>query len=240
MCGILALYCDEEIDNNTNNRFEKSLNQLFHRGPDSQGISRFDKCILGSTRLMIVDKDNLSNMPMASSQRAVSIIFNGMIYNYKELRKYLSECGCEFRTNSDTEVILNSYIRWGRGFEKYLQGMWAFVIWDDQKKILLASRDRYGLKPLYFKNQSGTRFTFCSEIRAMRGLNDSAKSINSEKVNDYLRSGNLAKNMLDTFYADVNEFPPSHSLILHNDKEEFYKYYEPSVKSFEGTALLMT
>ena len=145
------------------------ISHLEHRGPNGKGnFSTYnDLLALGHTRLSIFDLTDFGQQPMHYRDR-FTITFNGAIYNFLELQHELISKGHIFKSKSDTEVILASYAEWGTDFVHRLNGMWAFAIWDDLQKSLFLSRDRFGVKPLYYHFSKGNSFTFASEIHAFK------------------------------------------------------------------------
>jgi len=143
MCGILFSL------NNPVHELENAFKTLFKRGPDHQEFISFDNVCIGHTRLKIIDLESVSNQPLKSYCNRYSIVFNGEIYNYQELRGLLLSSGYIFNTNSDTEVILNLFIMKGKEMFLYMRGMFAFLIWDNYKKEAFLGRDSSGIKPLY-------------------------------------------------------------------------------------------
>lgn len=163
MCGIFAYAGNKKIN------IEASLSELAHRGPDHTGSFADQNVTLGHCRLSIIDTDERSNQPMTSASGCLTIVFNGEIYNYAELRDSLIGEGLTFRTKGDTEVILNGYEHHGIKFFDRLRGMWAFVIYDHKKNTLVAARDPFGIKPLYY-GHFGESIYFTSEIRALKKI----------------------------------------------------------------------
>ena len=178
MCGISGIINTQNEINEELNLMTSSLN---HRGPDSNGtfITKIDSTYigLGHTRLSILDLTEAGHQPM--SIRNVSISFNGEIYNFLEIRKELELLGQNFQSNSDTEVILRSYLQWGidKTLSK-LNGMFAFALVDEISKEMFLCRDRLGVKPLYFSTQEGL-FLFGSEIKAILNYSQFAKNIDN-------------------------------------------------------------
>lgn len=161
MCGILGY-----INRNTEKDFFlKALNALSHRGPDGYGIWQEETVSLGHRRLAIIDTSEAAAQPMHANNRYV-LVFNGEIYNYTELKQELKKEGVNFKTNSDSEVLLQAYVRWGSLCLQKLNGMWAFAIWDKQERSLFLSRDRMGKKPLFYAEINGA-FIFASEMKAI-------------------------------------------------------------------------
>ena len=128
---------------------------------------------LGHRRLSIIDLSTAANQPMADPSGQVVLVYNGELYNYRELREGLCKRGHQFTTNSDTEVLLHAYLEYGETFLATLQGMFAFAIWDKRTRTLLLARDRVGIKPLYYSVTGGT-LRFASEVKALLALDDSS------------------------------------------------------------------
>lgn len=162
MCGIFVT-TDQEFDT------PEVVRRLKHRGPDSQGIDTVGDVVFGHARLSIIDPTERSNQPFVSRSGKTTLVFNGEIYNYRELRGYLEGQGVAFRTEGDTEVVVEGYEREGAAFFNRLRGMWAFVLYDSSADTLVASRDPFGIKPLFYTLQNGNAF-FVSELKALRGL----------------------------------------------------------------------
>ena len=163
MCGILGtLPCDKN-----KNRFRKALDTLTHRGPDDSGVWSDDKSItLGHRRLSILDLSKDGHQPMHYANGRYTIIYNGEIYNFIEIKNELLKKGYNFRSTSDTEVIIAAYIEWRENCLLKFNGMWALAIWDSANKELFISRDRFGKKP-FFYSIIGNRFVFASEMKAI-------------------------------------------------------------------------
>lgn len=162
VAGVLTRFDEKHLDVR---ECESLTDAITHRGPDSRGIWSFNKISLGSVRLAIVDPVVESNQPMKSKDGRFILVFNGEIYNYELIRQELIQSGIVFQTKSDTEVVLESFIKWGvNSFEKF-NGMWSIAIWDNFEEYLTCSRDRYGKKPFYWALDSG-KFAFSSEIKS--------------------------------------------------------------------------
>lgn len=184
--------------------------------------------ILAHRRLSIIDLSEAGHCPMSDAEGKVWIVYNGEIYNYIELRSELSNAGYKFRSGSDTEVIINSYLRWGTECLNRFNGMWAFAIWDDRKKILFMARDRFGVKPLYFSAEKDY-FAFSSELKPLACYKDFKVSICRKKIPFYLIYGNRL-NTNDTYLEGINSLPASHYLIYENGKLKTVKYYEVAIR----------
>jgi asparagine synthase (glutamine-hydrolysing) len=167
VCGFAALFQDER-------KFPPDLldamgEDLFHRGPDSGGVLAEAGFALVFRRLAILDPGASANQPMTDASARYAIVFNGEIYNFLELRRQLQEEGVRFRTRSDTEVLLEGFVRWGEALLEKLEGMYAFVIFDRQEKKAFAARDPFGIKPLYMARRGGL-VAFASEMRPLTRL----------------------------------------------------------------------
>ena len=163
-------------------------------------------------RLSILDLSSSGHQPMTYNNGNYTIVFNGEIYNYKELKNELSEKGFEFTSDSDTEVILAAYNYWGENCVQKFIGMWAFALYDNKKKQLFLSRDRFGIKPLYYF-QNKTTFAFASEIKALLQLETIKPEANMTAVFEYISFGATADSTANLF-KQINVLPPSNNLIV--------------------------
>jgi len=183
------------------------LDRVSHRGPDGEGWQVFDtRCgplALGHRRLAIIDLDNRAAQPMAGADGRYWLIFNGEIYNYRELRAELTGHGVTFRTESDSEVLLSAYVRWGEAALDRLVGMFAFLIWDARDQVLFAARDRFGIKPLFF-HASGHGIAFGSEIKQLVGLPGLETRMNAARAYDFLLAG-YTDHTDETLFAGINQ-----------------------------------
>ena len=166
MCGISGIFNLDGVEDPE--RLVRRMNDaLAHRGPDAAGVWSAPELVLGHRRLSIIDLDQRPpTSPSARRTSVYTLVFNGEIYNYRELRIELSSLGCEFRTGSDTEVLLAAYSTWGEARPHRLFGMFAFAVWDNERKQLFLARDRLGIKPLYV-HRAGGGIVFASELRAV-------------------------------------------------------------------------
>ncbi len=225
MCGIAGYYGSKKIERY---RIHNCLKTMKNRGPDSNGTKYFDyknKSVgLLHSRLKIIDLFDRSNQPFTIN--GYSIIFNGEIYNFNEIKKNLISRGYKFKTKSDTEVLLYNFIE--KKFKAFsdFEGMWALAIWDDNRKELILSRDRFGQKPLYYFWDS-ENFYFGSQINQIFALTKNVGVINEKKIYDYLGSGYrvLFKDR-ETFYKNVYNFPKSSYAIIKNKNFSIHKYWE--------------
>lgn len=161
MCGIYGCIGKTNIE-----KTKECIQRIRHRGPDAWAIKKFEGAHLAHTRLSILDTSDMADQPMTDISGRYTIIYNGEVYNYLEIRKELELLGYCFKTNGDTEVVLYAYIAWGKNFQYKCNGMWALAIWDNHEKTLFLSRDRFGVKPLYYYIDKGN-FYFASEMKAL-------------------------------------------------------------------------
>ena len=215
MCGIAGgFWLDDQ--GSLDSRMRETLNNLRHRGPDDQGVEthRLNAGVLalGHTRLSIIDLTAGGHQPMRSMDGRSSIVFNGEIYNYRELRQELGHLGHSFQTDSDTEVLLAAWRQWGRACLIRLTGMFSFVVYDSMLNTLTCVRDAFGIKPLFYTSNS-KRFAFASETGALNTLIGGQKNINWQTAYDYLVHGDLDSNC-DTFFAGVKKLMPGHLLSV--------------------------
>lgn len=236
MCGIAGLFTPYP-DVDKSNRVQQLVSKLQHRGPDFHAIKNIDAyCTLGHTRLSIIDLSDAAHQPMFCYQKRFVITFNGEIYNYKQLKLQLQQAEYKsnhkpypFSTNSDTEVILAAYYRWGKDCVKYLDGMFAFAIYDTVNRSLFIARDRQGKKPLYYIHHN-QYFAFASEMRSLLHAQLSSKELNLSQLYDYFQyQTTFAPH---TFLQDVQLLEAAHTLNIHFDSQnkiivEKNHYWQP-------------
>ena len=219
MCGIVGIIKKKNLV--SNEEIKSMLNKSIHRGPDAQGIYIDNNVGLGHNRLSILDLSSDGKQPMIWNNKYI-ITYNGEIYNYIELRKELKKYGYKFKTKTDTEVILAAYDKWGINCVNRFNGMWAFAIYDKEKNIIFCSRDRFGIKPFYYKYDK-TQFIFASEIKQ---LIDDEPEVNMKILTTFLVTSYLDYND-ETFFKNIYRLAPSENLIfnINNFSLKRYKYY---------------
>lgn len=193
-----------------------------HRGPDDSGIFLDDLISLGHNRLSIIDISRAAHQPMLSDDKNLAVVFNGEIYNFKELRKELEERGYKFFSQSDTEVLLKSYQEYGENCLKKFNGIFAFAIWDKQKKELFLARDHIGIKPLYYF-WDGKKFIFSSEMKAVL-RHDIGRRIDLVALNHYFYLSYIPQPLI--IFQGIKKLAPAHWMRLKNNKIEIKKYWE--------------
>ena len=182
MCGIAGILNKSSAV--SREQIKRMTDAMSHRGPDSEGFYQDDILAFGHRRLSIIDLSEAANQPFTDYSDRYSLIFNGEIYNYAEIKPLIADY--PFRTQSDTEVILAGYIKWGPGVLKYLRGMFTIAIWDKEEKSLFIARDRLGVKPLYYYH-SDDQFIFASELRAILTAFNGKRKIDETAIAEYFR-----------------------------------------------------
>jgi len=198
------------------------LDVMKHRGPDGEGFHFDELAALGHTRLSIIDVE-LGAQPMSNESGTLSIVYNGEVYNYVELRKALEEKGHSFRTRSDTEVILRSYEEYGDECVNDFNGMFAFAIWDQSRGRLFAARDRLGIKPFYYTVKDGT-FVFASEIKALLRVPLLSAEPDKASIAEYMVRSYVTGE--GTFVSRVKKLPPGHVLSFAEGAARKRQYWE--------------
>lgn len=214
MCGIAGWFSPRPINEMDHTRLTAMVSALRHRGPDGQGTLIRKNVALGHARLAIIDLQN-GSQPMTSADGDAAIIFNGEIYNYQELRRKLLAEGCLFNTMSDTEVILQLYLRHGwRGFAA-LRGMFAFCLWDYREQTGLLVRDFYGIKPLFLRIEKDAGITFASEAKAIAARNHESLQLNTNNLHLLLNFRYIPGN--GTLINNIEQLDPGCILLWKPD-----------------------
>jgi asparagine synthase (glutamine-hydrolysing) len=224
MCGFLGGKLVGDID-----FIEKNLVFLKRRGPDSQGILKLNNGLMfGATRLAMTDPLPRSNQPMRDSQTGDVLVFNGEIFNYKEIRKDLLDLGINFDTYSDTEVLLKSLSIHGEKIIPFLQGMFAFVFYSAKDNRIIMSRDFLGKKPLYYY-LNGNNILFSSQIKLLRKI-ISTNNIDYDSLSTYLTLGYIVDP--STMYSELKAIQPGEVLIIeaNNLSITYQEAFIPDVK----------
>jgi asparagine synthase (glutamine-hydrolysing) len=229
MCGICGFFNKKTLSSGV---LEKMNNTLAHRGPDDKGIYINQiscgfgsiQVGLGNRRLSIIDLTESGHQPMCNEDGNIWLVFNGEIYNFQEIRKELQEKGHKFKSKSDTEVILHSYEQWGENCLQKFNGMFAFAIWDERKRIFFIARDRAGIKPLYYYFKNGN-FAFASELKSLFKYPLFEKELNKKGLYYYLLFQYVPSPY--SIFENTWKLPPAHYLILKEGKGvEIKKYWD--------------
>ena len=239
MCGIVGGYW-RKPDSKLQSRLQSALVQLEHRGPDDAGFELTENnegtVALGHTRLSIIDLSSAGHQPMLSADKRFVLIFNGEIYNYRELRIELSNLGCKFVTQTDTEVLLQAWIVWGASCLQRFIGMFAFVVHDRKQHTLTCVRDAFGIKPFFYSCNSHS-FEFASEVSALSTLSGRKQRANWQRCYDYLVHGDYDSSA-HTFIEGINHLMPAHFIIFDIAKarcSEPVAWWHPEVKQATNT-----
>ena len=224
MCGIAGhiSFTKHPIDPFAINLMTESLS---HRGPDATGYFNDEGVSLGHKRLSVIDLTDCSNQPMSDFSNRYTIVYNGEIYNYRAIREMIP--GYPYKTQGDTEVILAAFEKWGPNCVKYLEGMFAFAIWDKEKSKLFLARDRMGIKPLYFF-ESDEFLLFASETRSLLASKIIRRKINLKAVLQFLRFESVAAP--ETMIQDIMELPAGTYIEFDGKKRSITKYWEITYK----------
>ncbi len=214
MCGIAGIFHIATPKPVDPARVERMCQAMVHRGPDGHGVWTAPGVGLGHRRLSIIDLEG-SPQPMASADGRAVLVFNGEIYNYRELREELREAGAEFRTDGDSEVILAAWQRWGVECLPRLHGMFAFAIYDLDQRTLLLARDRLGVKPLFHAELSDGSLAFGSELKALTAHPLLRRDLDPLAVEDFLTWGYVPDTR--SILTGVGKLPAGHYLLLRHD-----------------------
>ncbi len=220
MCGIAGIIHTRQKDYRSITR--AMIDTIRYRGPDGNGVYEFEHAALGHVRLSIVDiKSGIQ--PMLSTEKDIGLVFNGEIYGYKDIRVDLKATGYTFRTNSDTEVLLALYQKYGSGMMKYLPGMFAFALWDESKEQLFCARDRFGEKPFYYAFGRNGEFIFASEIKAILASGLVDPILDYDQVWQYVNYSYVYPTR--TMYQNIYTLPPAHTLFFKDGNVKVERYW---------------
>jgi len=223
MCGIFGTY--GYVNKQLLGQMARALR---HRGRDDVGYF-FDRDVaLGNTRLSIIDIKG-GHQPIHNEDSTIWITYNGEIYNFQDLRQQLAKLSHSFYTESDTEVVVHAYEEWEEKCTSHFNGMWAFAIWDSRRQELFLSRDRFGIKPLYYFH-NGNKFVFASEIKAILLEKSVPKIPNDRIIYDYLLYG-LHDHTEQTFFVGIKPLLPAHNLLISNGRLQKIKYWKIEQKN---------
>jgi asparagine synthase (glutamine-hydrolysing) len=214
------------------------LQALIHRGPDGEGVYTDGQATLGHRRLAVIDLEG-GRQPLHNVEKTIWLVCNGEIYNYRELRAELVASGHRFVTNSDCEVIIGLYERYGDDLLDHLRGMFAFALWDTRKQRMLAARDHLGQKPFFYVDQ-GDRFAFGSEIKSLLALDPGLRVLNLQALEQYLALRLIGPPL--TMFKEVRKLPPGHLLTLERGARPQIRPYwdlrfEPKIQGSEESLI---
>lgn len=238
MCGITGAVWtspDKAIDEPT---LRRMVSVLAHRGPDGEGFYRADLrqmpgrsvacgAALGHRRLAIIDLAR-GNQPMSNEDGTLWLVFNGEIYNFRELRRRLEGSGHRFQSQSDTETILHLYEDEGLTFLDHLNGMFALALWDAERQWLVLARDRLGEKPLVYRLESG-RLLFASELKSLLEVPGVPRELDPQALDAYLTFKYVPHP--GTIFRGIRKLPPAHAAVYRDGKLEVWRYWNPDFRA---------
>lgn len=219
MCGIATIVAPNA--KRFDPHVQRMLGTLSHRGPDAHGAYTDEDCVLGHQRLSIIDPA-WGAQPMISDSGNEIVVFNGELYDYKEQKKRYKY---QFKTESDTELILAAYLKYGENLCEHLKGMFAFALWDKKKKKLICGRDRFGEKPLYYAFGKNGEFIAASEIKAVLTSGLVTPRIDKQGIAAYLRLGFVPER--EGVFQEIRQIPPGCMLAYANGMLKTRKYWSP-------------
>ena len=233
MCGLVGFTETWHDPAEARRTVQAMADQIRHRGPDGEGTYADVRTALGHRRLSIIDREG-GGQPMFNEDGRLVAVFNGEIYNYRELTRELEQAGHVFATRSDTEVLLHGWEQWGDALPKRLRGMFAFVLWDRRTGTLFGARDLFGIKPLYYYRRGGL-LLFGSEIKAFLAHPAFEKRLNTGRLGDWLSIEYLPGG--DTMFAGVQELLPGHCFRWQDGGLEVCRWGAPHFAAQRGRSL---
>lgn len=226
MCGLVGCFASHPLPETSRGLIGEMNDLLSHRGPDDHGVHEDPYCLLGHRRLAIIDLSPGGHQPYLSDDGRYAMLFNGEIYNYIELREELKREGVQFKSASDSEVLLRMYERYGKDCLGRLNGMFAFTVYDRHTRSLFLARDRVGVKPLYYTTVEGV-FYFASETKALRRIPGIDRSLNYSALFDYL-CFNRTDVSDETFHVSIRKIPKGHYAVIDANGLRITKWWDPS------------
>ena len=221
MCGIVGIVRAGGVQPADRDRVAKAVEALRHRGPDANGVHAEPRCVLGHTRLSIVDLAG-GRQPMRNEDGSVLAVFNGEIWNHLELRRQLEQQGHRFATRSDTEVLVHGYEEWGDRLPSHLNGMFAFAIWDGRSQRLLLARDRLGKKPLYVA-ELDRGLVFGSDARSVLLAGGRKPEVESEHLGEFLFQRYVGGPR--TLFKGISRLEPGHVATFEDARKQIRRYW---------------
>jgi len=200
-----------------------AINTLRHRGPDDEGHWYGSQVCLGMRRLSVIDLST-GHQPIFNEDRSVCVVYNGEIYNFQEIRQELESRGHCFTTDSDTEVIVHGWEEWGESVASRLNGMFAFALWDERRRLLWLVRDRLGIKPLYYRHEPGRRLLFASEIKSILAHPDVPRDVDDKGLLNFMAYGHAVAP--DTIYRGIRKLLPGHALRIDKGAVTEYAWWQ--------------
>lgn len=222
MCGICGLAYKDTTKRIDHSLLQRMTDAIEHRGPDSEGFFIHNNIGLGHRRLMIIDLND-GHQPMFNEDNSIVVVYNGEIYNFKEIKNDLINKGHIFKTNCDTEIIVHAYEEYGLDCPNHFRGMFGFAIYDKNKDEIFIVRDRLGIKPIYYYHDNDI-FIFGSEIKSITKALSSRLPVNYKAIDFYISLGYVPGDI--TLFNGINKLPPGHSLTIKNNNLEINEYWD--------------
>lgn len=233
MCGFVGLF-NHKAPEEKSKLVREMMSVITHRGPDSDGVYADESVALGFRRLSIIDLSAEASQPVYNETDDVILVFNGEIYNYQELRAILLEKGHVFKSHTDSEVIVHGYEAYGVDVLSHLRGMFAFAIWDKKKETLFIARDFFGIKPLYYtENTSDGSFIFGSEIKSFLKAPQFNKAFNEKALKPYLTF--QYSSLDETFFKGVYKLKPAHYMLYKDGEISTHRYWHQTFEAKGNT-----
>ena len=223
MCGIVGLYQYGGDRPRVTEWLDRMCQAIVHRGPDDQGLFVAREVGLGMRRLSIIDVGG-GHQPISNEDGTVTVVFNGEIYNFKVLRERLEGRGHQFKTRTDTEVIVHAYEEYGPDCVKHFNGIFAFALWDARCERLFLARDRMGVKPLYYCRNGGGKLAFASEVKALLTLPDVDRVLDIQAAAEFFRLGFVPAPR--TLFKDILKLPAGSWLIAEGGRIQLQRYWD--------------
>src|SRR5918995_2637744 len=221
MCGIAGIF-DPRARGVSEEELGRMSAAIRHRGPDDEGRHAGDRIGLANVRLAIRDTTDAGHQPMATSDGRYVLVYNGEIYNFRELERELARCGQQISSRCDTEVVLKAFQEWGPACLDRFDGMFAFAVWDERDQRLFLARDRFGVKPLYYAHCDG-RLLFASEIKALLAAGLTA-AVSYPALGEYFTFQNIYGD--STLFEGVRMLPAGHTLAVDEAGERREQYWD--------------
>jgi asparagine synthase (glutamine-hydrolysing) len=232
MCGIAGLFDTKGLRPYAPGLLQQMTDALAHRGPDGAGLHLEPGLALGHRRLAIIDVAG-GSQPMWTADRMLTIVFNGEIYNFMDLRRELEAGGAVFRTRSDTEVLLHGWRVWGAGLLPKLRGMFAFALWDARDQALILARDAFGKKPLHYAELPDGTLAFASEIKSLLCVAEVSRELDPEAIEDFFTYGYVPDPK--TIYRAIRKLEPAHYLITRKGRSPTIRRYWSILERLDET-----
>lgn len=239
MCGISGFTGSiaENISEDKEAVLKRMMDKIAHRGPDQAGTYVDEEAALGFRRLSIIDLDH-GSQPMFNESRDIAIVFNGEIYNHRELREELMAKGHVFANNADTEVLVHGYEEYGTELLYRLRGMFAFMIYDMKRKLFFGARDFFGIKPFYYTQTKNGNLVFCSEIKGILEFPDVERSVNEAALEQYM---SFQYSVLpETFFKGIYKLPAGHYMIYKDGELNVKRYFDPAMEPAKETDISLS